>query len=411
MSEPTPKEKEVTFKRSLTLSQLIFYGVGTILGLGIYVLLGKVAGEAGKLAPFAFIISAIIAGFTALSYGELCARIPKSAGEVHYVNRAFKLPKLAMLVGWLIVISGIISTATVVNGYVGYVQVFFDLSDWVIMVGIILILTSVAIIGIRESVIAITLITILEVSGLIFVIVVAGDNLNQVSQNWSSFLPSASLADWNSVFMGAFLAFFAFIGFEDMVNVAEEAKDPERDMSKAIIISLIVLTLFYVVVALVAVTGLSTETLNQSDAPLADILASKGEQYPKIISGIGLIAIVNGVLVQIVMIARVMYGMAKKKMAPTLFGVLNSNTRTPATGTLIISAAILILALWFQLESLAKATNYILLLVFIMVHLSLWKIKLKDPEPEGIRTFGLWVPIAGFLLSLGIFLFEIIVSL
>lgn len=411
MSDSSEIQQEVTFKRSLSLTFLIFYGVGTILGLGIYVLLGKVAGEAGTLAPFAFLVAAVIASFTAMSYGELCARIPKSAGEVHYVNRAFGKPALALIVGWLIAISGIISTATVVNGYVGYVQVFFDLTDWLIIAGFILFLTAVAVIGIRESAIAITIITIIEISGLILVIIIAGDNLYALPERWTEFVPSASLSDWESIFLGAFLAFFAFIGFEDMVNVAEEAKDPKKDMSPAIIISLVILTVFYVIVALVAGLGLSPAELDQSDAPLADILAQKGESYPKIISGIGLVAIVNGVLVQIVMIARVMYGMSKKNMAPKLFGVLNKHTRTPAIGTVITSAVILLLALSFELESLAKATNYVLLAVFIMVNLSLWRLKFKEPAPENIKTYGLWVTITGFVLSAGIFLFEIIASI
>jgi len=127
---------------------LIFYGVGTILGLGIYVLLGKIAGEAGMMAPFSFLFAALIAAFTGISYGELSARIPKSAGEVNYVHRAFNQKYLSMLVGWLIILSAIVSTATVVNGYVGYVHVFVEIPDYLIISGMILILGSIAIWGI-----------------------------------------------------------------------------------------------------------------------------------------------------------------------------------------------------------------------------------------------------------------------
>lgn len=156
-----------------------------------------------------------------------------------------------------------------------------------------------------------------------------------------------------------------------MVNVAEEAKRPEKDMPVAIIVSLLILTVMYLLVAVTAGLGLTPAELDQSDAPLADILKKEGEGYPKIISGIGLIAIINGVLVQIVMVARVLYGMAEKHLAPQLFGIVSKQTRTPIWSTIIAVGVNLVLALLFELESLAKATNYVLISVFIMVNLSL----------------------------------------
>ena len=218
--------KSTELDRTLTFTQLLFYGVGTILGLGIYVILGKVGGDAGRLAPFAFLIAAFLAAFTGLSYGELSARIPKSAGEVNYVYRAFGWNWLARLTGWLIVISAIVSTATVVNGYVGYFQVYIELPGWVIITGVTLILGGVAIKGISESVFTIMVITVIEVAGLLFVIFAGRDYLMEFPGEWRSFLPQMVAEDWGMVFSGAFLAFFAFIGFEDLVNVSEESKNP-----------------------------------------------------------------------------------------------------------------------------------------------------------------------------------------
>lgn len=335
MSEHKPQETK-KLKKTLNLSLLIFYGVGTILGLGIYVLLGKVGGEAGMLAPFAFLVAAILAGFTGMSYGELSSRIPKSAGEVNYIDEAFGKKHLSMAMGWLIVLSAMVSTATVVNGYVGYVHVFIELPDWLIIIAITIMLGAVATKGISESAFVITVITIIEIAGLFLVIFIAGDNLTSLSDRWEEFIPGATTTDWEKVLLGAFLAFFTFIGFQDMVNVAEEAKNPEKDMPIAIMVSLVVLTVLYIVVAVIAGLGLTPQELNQSEAPLADILAKKGENYPKIISAIGLIAIVNGVLVQIVMSARVMYGMAEKKMAPVLFGKINPTTNTPIWSTILL---------------------------------------------------------------------------
>lgn len=129
-SDRKPAPAEASLQRSLSLPLLVFYGVGTILGLGIYVLLGEVASTAGRLTPAAFLGAALLAVFTALSYGELSARIPLSAGEVNYVDEAFDRPWLSGAVGWLIVLSTIVSTATVVNGYV---EVFVELPDWTVI--------------------------------------------------------------------------------------------------------------------------------------------------------------------------------------------------------------------------------------------------------------------------------------
>lgn len=406
---PSIKEPEPAkgLKRSLSLSMLIFYGVGTILGLGIYVLLGKIAGEAGMLAPFSFLIAALIAAFTGISYGELSARIPKSAGEVNYVDRAFDKRYLSMLVGWLIVLSAIVSTATVVNGYVGYVHVFVEIPAWAIISGIILLLSGIAVWGITESAITITIITTIEIIGILLVIVVSGDNLAAFPERWREIVPGFNAADWEHIMLGAFLAFFTFIGFQDMVNVAEEAKNPKKDMPRAILISLGILTFLYLIVSTIAALGLTPEELDKSDAPLADILAREGEHYPKIISGISLVAIINGVLVQIVMIARVLYGMAEKDMAPKLFGKVNATTRTPIWSTVLGAGVILALALLFDLESLAEATNYILLTVFIMINLALWVIKRRDEAPEGVRTYPLAVPVMGVALNVAVLVFQV----
>lgn len=191
-----------------------------------------------------------------------------------------------------------------------------------------------------------------------------------------------------------------------MVNVAEEAKNPQKDMPIAIMVSLVILTVLYIIVAMIASLGLTPQELDQSDAPLADILAKEGDNYPKIISAIGLIAIVNGVLVQIVMSARVLYGIAEKKMAPKIFGKVNSKTRTPIWSTIFATIFILILALSFNLENLAKATNYILIFVFILINMALIALKRKAPNPEGIKTFPMIIPILGAIFSFGILVFQ-----
>lgn len=400
--------KSTELDRSLTFTQLLFYGVGTILGLGIYVILGKVGGDAGRLAPFAFLVAAFLAAFTGLSYGELSARIPKSAGEVNYVYRAFEWNWLAQITGWLIVFSAIVSTATVVNGYVGYFRVYVELPGWLIITGIILILGGVAIKGISESVFTIMVITVIEVAGLLFVIFAGRDYLIEFPREWRSFLPQMVAEDWRIIFSGAFLAFFAFIGFEDLVNVSEESKNPAKDMPRAIIYSLAILTILYILVAIIGTMALSAAALGQSDAPLADILAQKNESYPKIISLISTVAIINGVLVQIVMSARVLYGMSQKKMVPAIFGRVNNYTRTPVWATIFSVSIIWLLALSFKLKELAEATNYILLFVFVLVNLSLWRIRVRGLlPPVPIRKIPIFVPIVGAIASSALLMYKI----
>lgn len=413
--DPGGMAETTELRRSLGLPLLVFYGTGTILGLGIYVLLGEVAGAAGMLAPLAFVLAAVIATFTGLSYGELSSRIPKSAGEVNYAHEAFGRRWLSSSIGWLIVISALVSTATVVNGYVGYVHEFVEMPRWLVICLITGLLGGIAAWGITQSAVTITVITLVEVLGLFVVIALAADNLAELPARWRELLPGAGDrgpgTEAAMLTAGSFIALFTFIGFEDMVNVAEESRNPERDMPRAIVISLVILTVLYVVVATIAVLGLAPEELAESDAPLADILRRKGEHYPEIISGIGLIAIVNGVLVQLVMGSRVLYGMAEKRMAPRAFRRVHPRTRTPLLATGLVTGAVLVLALSFDLGQLARATNYVLLAVFAVVNLSLWRIKRRDPAPAHGRTWPIAVPIIGFILSVGAFVAQLVRTL
>ncbi len=413
--EKSPKktnnqEKEsppLSLRKSLTLPLLVFYGVGTMLGMGIYVLLGKIIGHAGLLTPVAFIVASIVALFSGLSFGELSARIPKSAGEMNFVQTAFGKPALSALVGWMIVLSGIVSTATAVNGYVGYVHVFFEnIPGWLIIVVFISVMGAIAAKGIRETAITITVITLIEVAGLLFIIFISGDTLAAVPEHIDEMIPEFSSSVWlGAIIPAAFLAFYDFIGFEDMANVAEEAKNPQRDMPKALLISIVIVAIFYLFIATIG--SLAAVDLAESEAPLAALLESKGAGYGKIISIIALIAMINGVTVQMVMGARVLYGMGEKQMAPKLFYKLHPKTRTPIWATFFMVVSIILLGLSFELENLAKASNYILICVFIICNLSLWVIKRRDPKPEGVLTFPLIVPILGFFLSIGILYLQV----
>ncbi len=400
-------KQQVTLKRAFSLPLLTFYGLGTILGAGIYVLIGEVAGSAGVHAPLAFLIASLLAGFSAFSYAELSARYPLSAGEAVYLQRAFGKPWLATLVGFLIVFIGMVSTATLVNGFVGYLQVFLQLPPWMIITLLVLLLVAVAAWGISESAWVATVTTLIEIIGLFLILGVALPQVELGPALQRSLDVTPNLTTLTGVLGGAFIAFYAFIGFEDIVNVAEEVRDPNRNLPRAVLLSLGIATLLYMVVAVVAVAVMPPEELAASDAPLALIYQRATGEAPIFIGLIGLSAVINGAIIQIVMASRVLYGMAGQGWIPHGLARVHPFTRTPLRSTLLIGTVILTLALWLPLETLAKITSLVTLTVFTLVNLSLWRIKRHTPRPEGIVLFPLWLPVAGFFCSAGFGLFQL----
>ncbi|MCK0191434.1 amino acid permease [Arenibacter sp. F20364] len=372
-------EKEaVGLKKQLGTVQILLYGVGTMLGAGIYVLVGKVAGYAGTLAPLSFLIAGILAGLTAYSYSLLSPRFPKSGGEIVYVKSAFNSKRLASLVGWGVIFTGFISAAAIIKGFVGYLDVFIEIPDALVIIVSLTLLCILAILGIGESLNVIGLITLIEVGGLIFVIFVAGIDMEKFTSQFSEMFIKAPGYDVFAVFQGAFLAFYAFVGFEDLANVAEEAKNPKKSMPVAIMGSLFIALFLYIAVAVVAVISLPLNELYSTDAPMAEIVAQKGEQYAYIISVISLVAVLNGVLAQVIMGSRVLYGLAGQNSAPKMFHKVHKKYRTPLLATIVIALGIVVLAIFVPIVDLANATSYVIISVFTLVNLSQSKLAFSD---------------------------------
>ena len=386
-------------KRSLSLTFVVLYGVGAILGAGIYVLIGEVASAAGYLAPLSFLIAAFIAFFSALSYSELSAQFPRSAGEAVYIQKAFSQPILTGLVGLLVIFTGIVSAATLSTGVVGYFQVFFNWPDIVVILFFIALIGGIAIWGIEESAWVVGVITIIEVSGLLYIIFIADTNLS--ISDWSGLILDSSydIATLSGIFLGSFLAFFAFIGFEDMVNIAEEVKNPEHTLPRAILMALILATLLYIVVIVIALSALTPEQLAESNAPLADVVIASG-QSAGWIAVISLIAVINGAIVQLIMAARVIYGMASNNILPGVLAYISRTTSTPVYATLLAIAITLLLALTFPLGILAQATSIIVLTVFVLVNIALIRIRRCSTTPSDTIQFPLWVPLLGAVLCI-----------
>ena len=236
---------EPALRRRLTLPLLVLYGLGVTIGAGIYVLVGLTAGEAGIHAPVSFLLAAAIVAFSGLTYAELSTRYPVSAGEAVFVDKAFVMPWLTLLVGLAIALSGLVSAATVTIGAAAYLQQLVHLPSVLLIVIIVLGLGALAVWGILESVIVAAVFTLLEVGGLIFVVGYAMTAHPGLVLRLGELVPPLDLAVWSGITSGALIAFFAFIGFEDLVNVAEEAQAPHRNMPRAILYTLGISTLVY----------------------------------------------------------------------------------------------------------------------------------------------------------------------
>jgi amino acid transporter len=392
-----------TLRRALSLPILTFYGLGTIVGAGIYVLVGKVAGIAGPYTPIAFLLAAAAAFLTAFTYAEMSARHPRSAGEPLYVAQGLGMRRLPVFVGLMIVATSLVSSAAIANGFVGYLHVFVDVPRSIAIPALVLALAALALWGIAESAWVAAATTVVEIGGLILIIAVAGDSLAALPQRAAELVPPPERAAWSAIALGAFLAFYAFIGFEDMVNVAEEVKDPVRNMPRAILLATVAATALYILVALVAVLSLPLADLAASDAPLALVYVHATGRDPVAISLVSLFAVVNGALIQIIMAARVLYGMSREGWLPSALGRIHPRTRTPIAATLLVALGVLVLALTVPLVQLAQATSFVILVVFVLVHASLLNLKRRRvPAPPGAPRCPAWVPVAGILVSLAL---------
>ncbi len=394
-------------KRSLSLPLITLYGLGTTIGAGIYVLIGKVAGNAGLYAPLSFLLASLLAGLTVFSFAEFASRLPKSAGEAVFVHAAFPAKFLALAVGLGVMFSGLTSSAAISRGFVGYLHEFIVMPDWLAIVLLVCALGVVAAWGITESVTIAVVATVIEIGGLMIAIWSGYENFADLPARLPELLPPFEAAAWTGILAGSILAFYAFIGFEDMVNVAEEVKDVRRNLPRAIIITLVVTTAFYIVLALVAVLSLPLEELAGSEAPIALLIEKKASGLSKAISLIAIIAILNGALIQTVMAARVLYGLSNQGWLPRVFATVNAVTHTPLLATAIVAFCILIFALWLPLVQLAEITSFLMLLVFALVNLALWRVKRRDPAPPDAFLIPLWIPVAGFAASAGVIVLRV----
>ncbi len=384
----------ISLKREIGLFEITSWGVGIILGAGIYVLVGEASGIAGNSVWLSFIIGAMVAALTGLSYAELSSMFPKEAAEYIFVKTACGCEILSFIIGWLIILTGTISVSTVALGFAGYFQGLFGVPRVLVAVVLIVLLSYVNFSGIKESTRMNILFTFVETAGLVFIISIGLGSLGKVdlleAPNGLSGILSASA-----------LIFFAYLGFEDIVNVAEETKNPEKTIPKALILSVLITTCLYVLVASVTVSLADWKALGGTSAPLA-FAASKalGENAFTIMSIIALFATSNTVLIMLVVGSRMIYGMANEGAFPRILSRLNLKTGTPFLAILVTMFSSIIFVFLGDLELVASLTSFGAFITFAFVNVSLIYIRYRRSEwkrpfkvPLNIGKF----PITGFL--------------
>ncbi|MDH5415766.1 MAG: amino acid permease [Nitrosopumilus sp.] len=377
-------------KRHMGLFHLTMYGVGLTLGAGIYVLIGEAAGFAGNSMWISFLLGSIVAIFAGLSYSELTALFPKAAAEYTFVKNAFKNNFFAFIIGWLTAITSMIVAATVALGFAGYFTQFVELPITVIAIILIGILSLVNFIGIKESSWANTVFAIITAGGLMLIIFLGFSTEPIESINYVE-TPNGI----TGIILAFVLIFFAFIGFEDMANVAEEVRKPHKTIPRAIILSIIITGVIYILVSMSIVRILNWEELASSSAPLADAAHNiLGVNGGLTLSAVALFATASTVLITLVAGARILYGMAKSNSLPQFLGKVHSKTKTPwiaVIGILITSVGFAFVG---DIVIIANITVFAVVITFAVINLAV--IVLRYTESELERPFRVPINIGKF---------------
>lgn len=391
-------------RRTLTTPLLVFYGIGVTIGAGIFALIGEVLRLAGDQAPLSFLLAGLIAGMTGLSYALLARVFPRAGGEAVFVHNGLG-PLAARYAGYGVVVTAIISSAVISIAFAGYLSVFLAVDHKLIIIVLIAALTGIAAIGIVESVIFAAVITLAELGILVLIAAAGAPLLIQQPEIIVTGLVPTSPTAMSGILSATLLAFFAFIGFEDIENMAEETHNPSHVLPRAIFWTLGITILVYLAISLVAIAAPNRAELLSSEAPMAVLYETITGYDGRPVAAIAAIAMINGILIQIIMAARVLYGMSNEGLAPVSLGKVNAFTRTPLRATILVSLVITILAVTFPIGRLAAATSIITLSVFAMVNLSLAFIgkKHKDVLLKRYRLWGYF----GAALSIGLIIYNL----
>jgi len=367
--------QKVALKRELGLLEVTLSGVGIILGAGIYALIGKAAGLAGNSIWISFALSALIAVFTGLSYAELSSMFPKASAEYEYVTNAFS-KKLAFIIGWLIIWSGVFGASTVALGFAGYFNAIFDVPVKISALVLIAALSFIILYGIKESAWFAITATLIEAAGLVIIIFIGLPYLGNVDY----FEMPHGL---EGVFEASALVFFAYIGFEGIVKLSEETKAPEKTIPRGLMLAILISIILYVLVAISAVSVVGWERLSTSEAPFADLAFSVlGRDGFIVLSVIALFATANTVLLMLLAASRITYGMADSFSLPGVLAQVHPSRRTPWIAILSMMALSMVFVFAGDIKFVANVTNFTIFVTFIVVNAALIMLRYTKPELE-----------------------------
>ena len=391
---------EPTLQRSIGLWQMTLYGAGSMLGAGIYGLIGQVAAEMGSAIWLAFALSLVAAGLTGLSYASLGSRYPRAGGAAYITQRAYRHSLLTHVVGLTVACSGFTSIAAgarVVGENLQALPILEGVPVGMLAFIYLVIVGTLVYRGIRESMWANVAFTLVEAAGLLIVIAVGlrfwgSANLMQfpVGSETEAGLPFIFLVQ------GVVLTFYSFLGFEDSINIAEELKNPRRDLPFGLLMALVLTVILYMSVAVTAVSVVPWQELAEAKAPLAEVMERAAPWFPAwVFIAITIFAVANTGLINYVTASRLLYGMARDRHLPRALSIIHPLRRTPHVAIGLIFVLIVLLILSGDISALASATVLLLLLVFSVINSALVILKLRPGEPRGAFELPIAVPMLG----------------
>ncbi|MEZ4366002.1 MAG: APC family permease [Kofleriaceae bacterium] len=369
----TRDDAPTALRRAISPRMLVVFIIGDILGAGIYALVGKLAGHVGGAVWLPLLIAFVVAALTAASYAELVGRYPRAAGAALYVHRAFRSPLLTFMVAFAVMLSGISSASAAALAFGGdYLAQLVTAPPMVAALAFLAIITLVNFIGISESIKVNLVLTIIEASGLVIVLVVGAIAIARGDGDPTRALVlEAPRGTWLGVLGATALGFYALLGFEDAVNLAEETEAPSRSFPRALALGLALTGVVYVAIAFVAVTLVEPATLATGTGPLQQVVAAGGVAFPpEAFAVIALLAIGNTALINMIMASRLLYGMAHEGIVPHVFARVHARRQTPSVAIVFTVLIAVVLIATGSVVRLAQTTVLLLLVVFALVNVS-----------------------------------------
>jgi APA family basic amino acid/polyamine antiporter len=397
-------------KRAIGPKLLFFFVIGDVLGTGIYALTGSVAGRVGGALWLPFLVAFFVAFLTAFSYLELVGKYPRAAGAALYTNRAFRIPFLTFLVAFLVMCSGITSASAAARAFgATYLPAAFDVQVSTpliaaIAVVFIVMLAAINFIGVSESVKANVVLTCIELSGLLIIIAI-GIYAVATGSGEPSRLTEVDTSDKSmllAVTAATSLAFFAMVGFEDSVNMAEEVQDPPRIFPKALLAGLGAAAVIYVLVAITSSLLIPADQLAGAKSnALLEVIKVGAPGFPlRLFAFIGLFAVINSALINMLMASRLLYGMSNERILPRAFGTVHPFRRTPWVAILFttgIAAVLVATAGADGVSRLGGTTALLLLVVFTIVNVAVLVLRRETVSHRHFRA-PTWAPLLAAVL-------------